>query len=436
MNSSNYTDKPADQEPDQTSERQKLIGLGKRSISKSYYPELKTRLDELEQFRALLDRVNDAIFVVDPNTGKILDTSGSTHTLLNCGPTEIIGSLFKNILPQHIRRHADNLFNNETKTTRLETEFRCPGTNGSPSVPVEMTLQLVSLGDTRRAIIVARDISERKRNERALKQSHDLLEIRVQERTKELDQANKAKSEFISIVSHELRTPLTAVLGFTKIIRKKLIDSILPALAHAEGPRLQREAEQIMKNIDIITSEGNRLTSLIDNVLDLAKMEAQKVSYTLTPLQPEEFIQRSVDAISSLFDDTNLVLLLEMEPGLPKVMGDLDRLIQVMVNLFSNGVKFTSEGTVTCSARRVGDNVRISVSDTGIGIPADLLETIFEEFTQVGEDMSDRPRGTGLGLPICRHIIEKHGGHIWAESHIRTGSEFAFTLPAIEEETS
>ncbi|MCJ2165978.1 MULTISPECIES: PAS domain-containing sensor histidine kinase [unclassified Pseudodesulfovibrio] len=433
MNSSNYSDKPADPELDQTSERQKLIGLGKRSISKSYYPELKTRLDELEQFRALLDRVNDAIFVVDPDTGMILDTSGSTHTLLNCSLQKIKGSLFKNILPQHIRRYADNLFNNETKTTRLETEFRCPETKDSPSVPVEMTLQLVSLGDTRRAIIVARDISERKRNERALKQSHDLLEIRVQERTKELDQANKAKSDFLSTVSHELRTPLTAVLGFTKIIRKKMIDSILPALAHTEGPRLQREAEQIMKNIDIITSEGNRLTSLIDNVLDLAKMEAQKVSYNLTPLQPEEFIQRSVDAISSLFDGTNLVLLLEIEPDLPRVMGDLDRLIQVMVNLFSNGVKFTSEGTITCSARRVGDNVRISVSDTGIGIPADLLETVFEEFSQVGGNKSDRPRGTGLGLPICRHIIEKHGGHIWAESHIRKGSEFAFTLPAMKE---
>eukprot|EP00831_Metopus_contortus_P000582 TRINITY_DN10216_c0_g3_i1.p1 TRINITY_DN10216_c0_g3~~TRINITY_DN10216_c0_g3_i1.p1 ORF type:complete len:706 (-),score=125.11 TRINITY_DN10216_c0_g3_i1:408-2525(-) len=432
MSSSKFTDKSADSDRDQTVERQKLIGLGKRSISKSYYPELKNRLEELEQFRTLLDRVNDAIFVVDADTGTILDTSGSTHILLDCDPDQIKGSQFKDILPQHIRRHADNLFNNETKTVNLEMEFNCSNRKDPLSIPVDLTLQLVTLGDKRRAIIVARDIRERKRNERALKQSHDLLELRVQERTKELAQANKAKSEFLSIVSHELRTPLTAVLGFTKIIRKKLVESILPALKHLEGKRLQKETAQILLNIDIIISEGNRLTSLIDNVLDLAKMEANKVVYTLTPLHPEEFIKRSVDAVSSLFDSNNLVLSLDVEPDLPQILGDIDRLIQVMVNLFSNSVKFTSEGSVICSARRVGDNVRVSVSDTGIGIPEGCLEYLFGGFTHIGEGASDRPRGTGLGLPICRHIIEEHGGHIWAENCIDKGSRFAFTLPVLK----
>ena len=117
----------AEPKPDPTSEREKLIGLGKRSISKSYYPELKSRLDELEHFRALLDRVSDAILVVDAETGIILDVSGSTHTMLSCGTAGLVGMPFKDLLPAHIARYATNLFNTESDTLNLETEFCCPG---------------------------------------------------------------------------------------------------------------------------------------------------------------------------------------------------------------------------------------------------------------------------------------------------------------------
>ncbi|XXJ21538.1 ATP-binding protein [Desulfovibrio caledoniensis] len=432
MNSSRYSKPAADPEPAQTTEREKLIGLGKRSISKSYYPELKSRLDELEHFRALLDRVNDAIFVVDADSGVILDISGAADALLGCGPEQLRGMSFKEILPPHIRRHAHNLFHNETKTVRLETEFSCPDCQGQPPVPVDLTLSLVSFQDQRQAIIVARDISERKRTERALKRSHDQLEIRVRERTKELDQANRAKSEFLSTVSHELRTPLTAVLGFAKVTRKKLISSIFPALDRIADEALRKEMEVVRKNLEIIAGEGQRLTTLINDVLDLAKMEANRVEYVMEPLHPEEFINKTVEVTSSLFDDNGLELKLNIESHLPKVKGDMDRLMQVMVNLFSNAVKFTSRGAITCTARTVDDTVRISVADTGIGIQSELLEAIFDEFTQAGEHLSNRPAGTGLGLTICKHIIHEHGGHIWAESKPGQGSKFIFTLPALK----
>ena len=432
MSSSRSSKQAADPEPAQTTEREKLIGLGKRSISKSYYPELKSRLDELEHFRALLDRVNDAIFVVDADSGVILDISGAADALLGCGPEQLRGMSFKDILPPHIRRHANNLFHNETKTVRLETEFTCPTCQGQPPVPVDLTLSLVSFQDKRQAIIVARDISERKRTERALKRSHDQLEIRVRERTKELDQANRAKSEFLSTVSHELRTPLTAVLGFAKVTRKKLIGSIFPALDQIADDDLKKEMEVVRKNLEIIAGEGQRLTSLINDVLDLAKMEANRVEYVMVPVHPEEFINKTVEVTSSLFDDNNLTLTLNIESHLPKVKGDMDRLMQVMVNLFSNAVKFTSQGTITCTARTVDDTVRISVADTGIGIQPELLESIFEEFTQAGEHLSNRPAGTGLGLTICKHIIHEHGGSIWAESRPGHGSKFVFTLPVLK----
>lgn len=272
---------------DPACERSKLIGLGKRSISKSYYPELKSRLDELEHFRALLDRVSDAIFVVDAETGIILDISGSTHAMLGCGLEELAGLPFKDLLPAHISRYATNLFNTESDILNLETELCCPTCSENKPIPVEITLRIVTLQNMRQAIIVARDISERKHNEETLRKSHDQLEIRVRERTRELDRANQAKSEFLSIVSHELRTPLTSVLGFTKIIRKKLIDKVYPAVDHAGKPKLRKEMSQIKKNIDIIISEGERLTALINDVLDLAKLEADKVEYKMQPIAPQ-----------------------------------------------------------------------------------------------------------------------------------------------------
>lgn len=424
--------KPADNQPlDQATEREKLIGLGKRSISKSYYPELRNRLDELEHFRALLDRVSDAIVVVDTATGLILDASGSTEAMLSCDRKALLGKPFKDLLPEHIARYSSNLFNSRNENMSLETEFKCPICCEKPPVPVEMTLRTVDYMGTSRAVIVARDISERKRGEEALRKSHDELEIRVRERTRELDRANRAKTEFLSIVSHELRTPLTSVLGFAKISRKKLLETIYPAVAGTDNDKLSKEMDRVRQNLDIIVSEGDRLTALINDVLDLAKMEANKVEYRMEPLSPNDVLDRSIAATNALFLDSGLSLHTDIQPGLPEVMADRDRLIQVMVNLISNAVKFTEKGTITVRARQVGQHIRVSVADTGMGIPESMRDTIFDKFTQAQTSLADRPRGTGLGLPISRNIIEGHRGHIWVESNTGKGSKFVFTMPVV-----
>jgi PAS domain S-box-containing protein len=417
--------------PDSGTEREKLIGLGRRSISKSYYPELRNRLEELERFRALLDRVSDAIFVVNADTGLIEDFSGATLSMLGCDRKSLLDMPFKGLLPEHIARYANNLFNISTETLSLETEFRHPDAPERQPVPVEMTLRIVEHHKARQAIVVARDISERKRGEEALRKSHDELEIRVRERTRELARANKAKTEFLSIVSHELRTPLTSIIGFAKIIRKKLAERIFPAVDCGNDPKLGMEMDRIGKNIDIIEAEGERLTVLINDVLDLAKLEANKVEYRMEPLAPAEFLRPAMDSSSALFQSTDVLFLDAVSQDLPRVMGDRHRLIQVMVNLFSNAAKFTRRGSVTCRAERVGDHLRVSVEDTGAGIPLAQQDAIFEKFTQGQESLTDRPRGTGLGLPICRQIIEDHRGHLWVESTPGQGSRFLFTLPAI-----
>ena len=418
----------ADKPIDAATEREKLIGLGKRSISKSYYPELKSRLDELERFRALLDRMSDAILIVDADSGRILDVSGSATAMLRCRADTLKGKEFHELLPEHVARYAGNIVSCQNDTMNLETEFSCPGAADVAPVPVEVSIKTVDYEGKRQAIIVARDISERKRNEEVLRKSHDELEIRVRERTRELDMANKAKSEFLSIVSHELRTPLTSVIGFAKIIRKKLLDVVFPAVKNGDK-RTCKEMTRVKKNIDIIVSEGDRLTALINDVLDLAKLEAEKVEYRMESVNPADFIHRSAEATSSLFMSSGLSLVLDLEPRLPNIQGDMDRLIQVMVNLFSNGVKFTEKGAVTCRARVAGGHVRISVTDTGKGIPSDMVSTIFDKFIQGQESLADRPKGTGLGLPICRGIVEGHGGYIWAEEGRKAGGKIIFTLP-------
>lgn len=415
--------------PDPTIEREKLIGLGKRSISKSYYPELKARLDELEHFRALLDRVSDAIIIVDADTGLIADVSGSTSAMLGCKGDALRGMPFKNLLPDHIARFADSLFIGMNDTVNLETEFYCRDNKNGAPVPVEMSLRIVDHQGVRQGVVVARDISERRRTEETLRRSRDELEIRVRERTRELDRANKAKTEFLSIVSHELRTPLTSVIGFAKIIRKKLVEKVFPAVDVRTGDKVGFEMSRIRKNINIIITEGDRLTALINDVLDLAKLEADRVDFRMTPIKPEDFIIRGIDATSALFEEAELLLVTEIESDLPEIYGDMDRLIQVMVNLFSNAVKFTETGRITCRARQAGNHVRVSVTDTGVGIPEGMVKSIFDKFTQGEESLADKPRGTGLGLPICRHIISNHSGDIWVESTPGKGSKFIFTLP-------
>jgi CheY-like chemotaxis protein/anti-sigma regulatory factor (Ser/Thr protein kinase) len=143
-----------------------------------------------------------------------------------------------------------------------------------------------------------------------------------------------------------------------------------------------------------------------------------------------DILERATAATSSLFEHKGLALVTDVAPGLPPVVGDADRLLQVVINLLSNAVKFTSAGSVTCRARVQDDGIAVSVIDTGLGISAADQPKVFEKFKQVGDTLTDKPKGTGLGLPICREIVEHHGGRIWVESEPGKGSTFTFVLPA------
>src|SRR3984885_9224087 len=244
------------------------------------------------------------------------------------------------------------------------------------------------------------------------------------------EEADAAKSSFLSTVSHELRTPLTSVLGFAKIIRRRLEERSFPLIPE-DDRKVQQAKEQVIENLGVVVSEGERLTKLIDDVLDLAKIEAGKFTWNMATVSVADVIERAIAATASLFDAKKLNLVRAIEPDLPSVNGDQDRLIQVVINLISNAVKFTDSGSIICSVRKREGELVISVKDSGIGItPADQPK-VFEKFKQVGDTLTDKPKGTGLGLPICKEIVEYHGGTIWVESEPGKGSPFSFTLPLV-----
>jgi signal transduction histidine kinase len=262
------------------------------------------------------------------------------------------------------------------------------------------------------------------------------LENLVAERTKKLWEAvrelrklDEMKTDFFTTISHELRTPLTSVLGFAKIIQKRLEERIIPRIGNPDE-YIQKSIEHIRQDLAIILSEGERLTAMINNVLDLAKLEEGAVVWKLEPLVAAEIIERATTAIRPLLREKDLALLMDVEDGFPNVIGDKDRLTQVMINLLANAVKFTKEGSVTCRLRKSNHELLISVIDTGRGIAEDDYEKLFDKFQQKADvDVDSQNTGTGLGLSICKYIVEHHKGRIWVESEVGRGSTFSFTLP-------
>lgn len=369
--------------------------------------ELELRVEERTAYlSAIIDNLADGLLVVDLN-GKIVRTNPVLFTLFGFEDTELSDRNFEVVFNRKIVELVEQTRNSPEQV--FVAEIALAG---------EKTAKAV-------ATAIMRNSSFADDNNQKDQCIGSVLLIRDITSDKQVDQM---KTDFISTVSHELRTPLTSVLGFAKIIKKKLDEGIFPLLP-TDDKKLQRNIRQVGDNIEIIVSEGVRLTELINDVLDIAKMEAGKVDWKMEPLQMSEVIQRAIAATSALFQQKDLELIEDTETGLPEVMGDRDRLIQVVINLISNAVKFTEHGSITCTLKQNDSTITVSIIDSGIGIAQADLDQVFEKFKQVGDTLTDKPKGTGLGLPICKQIVEHHGGRIWVESEIGKGSTFSFSLP-------
>jgi GAF domain-containing protein len=238
----------------------------------------------------------------------------------------------------------------------------------------------------------------------------------IEEKSRQIEAANRHKSEFLANMSHELRTPLNAIIGFSEVLGERLF-----------GELNEKQAEY---TDDILTS-GRHLLSLINEILDLSKVEAGRMELELAAFDLPLAIDNARTFVRERATKHGINLDVTIDERLGEFMGDERKIKQILLNLLSNAVKFTPEGgRIEISARQVDGFVEISVTDTGIGIVPEDQPKVFEEFRQVGTDYTHKTEGTGLGLTLAKKFVELHGGRIWVESEVGRGSKFTFTLPS------
>jgi len=246
---------------------------------------------------------------------------------------------------------------------------------------------------------ISRDITERKNAERELKR------------------AAAIKSEFTSMVSHELRTPLAVVIEAIKIV--------------ADGSCGELNPEQV-EYLSVAERNVDRLGRLINDVLDVQKLESGMMEFDLKEHDINELIISAMEPMRSIARRKGLTLVSQLDPDMPRIKFDSDKIIQVVTNLLNNSIKFTESGCITVTTEKGSNYLKVSISDTGPGIKKEDMSKLFGKFEQIFKEEGKRPEGTGLGLAICREIINRHSGTIWAKSEFGKGSVFSFVLPVVE----
>ena len=284
---------------------------------------------------------------------------------------------------------------------------------------------LVTEGDEELIKILATQLAQALENARLFEKTWNAqqeLEKKVTERTRELTLAmeevkkmSARKTNFVSSVSHELRTPLTSVKGYAAILLTGKL---------GELPKDVRE------RLEKINRHSDELVHMVNEMLDISRIESGKVTMRQEVLDLKEIAAKVEDLLSGQLKERKLYLITEISPEANLVLADKTQIERVFINLIGNAMKFTPpEGKITIRSRKTEEMIEIDISDTGCGIPEESREAIFEEFYRVDNAINQEVKGTGLGLALVKHIVEAHGGRIWATSIVGSGSTFSFTLP-------
>ena len=408
---------------------ERLVGLRTQELSQANQhlleeaavrKQMEARLQGSEAgIRAILDATVDGIITMDEE-GTIESFNSAAESIFAYSAAEIIGQNVNVLMAQTNQTEANGYLGQymgtgEKGVTGLEREAEGRRKDGT-TFPMDIAVNEVQLPDRRLYTGIVRDISERKKLESEIIQYTESLEKAYAE----LQELDELKDNFLSSVSHELRTPLTAIKGSAEI------------LLNGEGVDEQIHEEFLT----IINSECDRLTRLINDVLDLARMDAGQERWNDGPHFMGDIVATAVSGIQTLAIQKKIDITVDLDPNLSRVWCDDDKIVQVLTNLFSNAIKFTPDGgwvqvsgAESETTNDGGRAIEIRVSDNGIGMEPKDLDKIFQKFKQVGDIPSDVHRGTGLGLPICKEIVGHYDGKIWVESEPGKGSVFIFTLP-------
>jgi two-component system, cell cycle sensor histidine kinase PleC len=398
---------------------------------------LRALTEEQRLLKNLMDNVPDAIYFKDREHRYLRSNRAHARALGLDDPALAIGKRAGDFLPPDQARlfeaADDQILATDTAhvdtLVKLQVENEPPSWLSTTRAPVrDETGQITGL------VAIARDVTARQLAEDELREAHDLLERRVQERTAELsataeqlavartaaEAASQAKSQFLATMSHELRTPLTGLIGFPELLLRKNADP-----------------DELRRFLELQRDAGRALLALVNDILDISKIEAGKLELEQVSFEPREIFSSCKALVAQSAEAKGLKLSVDVDGAVPVwLLGDPTRLRQITLNLLSNAVKFTDAGTVALAARWIEPSsgrpkLRVTVTDTGIGIPSERLGRLFQEFSQVDDSTSRRFGGSGLGLAICRRLVELMGGRIGVDSTANRGSMFWFEVPAM-----
>jgi len=379
---------------------------------------------ESQRFRQLLEAAPDAIMEVDRD-GKIVLLNKTTERLFGYERDELLGKPVEMLIPAEARgmhaRHRGQYWS-KPSTRPMGTGLKLDGQRKDGTrFPVEISLSPVEFDDGPRVAAIIRDVTERRLAEEHLRsvQAAYTEELaaknrELQLRNREVEQANQLKSEFLSGMSHELRTPLHTIIGFTELLEEELHGSL---------------NEKQHRFVGHIHRDSQHLLALINDVLDLSKIESGRLELHRETFALDAALEEAISSVRPRAE-TKSIAIETQTPADRAIFADRLRFKQILYNLLSNAVKFTFVGgRIGIDVTEVGDTLEIAVQDTGIGIPADQHEAIFDKFYQIGQRQSGGLDGTGLGLAITRRLVEEHGGAIRLASELGVGSRFTFSIP-------
>ena len=400
-------------------ERTEAAGALAESKARLTEQEANARAEMLAErkFRELIENAPDAILQVD-QSGAIVIANRTAEKLFCYTREELIGQNVDLLVPEANRAahpaHRKTLATaGKSRPMGLGLDLFAQRKDGT-RFPVEISLSPMNTETGVHVTAVIRDVTERKLTEQRVRTLQESYMTELEARHKEAERLNQLKSEFMASISHELRTPLHTIIGFAELMQEE-----------GEGPLNSRQ-RRFMHHIHV---DSEHLLGLINDVLDLSRIEAGGLQLHTEPVRLLLIVAESINAIRLYAESRSVSIRMGTEIDV-SVIADPMRLRQILYNLLSNGVKFTQPGgEVLVDAIVEGDTVRITVSDTGIGIAPEERTQIFEKFYQVGLTPVGVREGTGLGLAICKQLVEMQNGTIWVESKFGQGSTFHFTLP-------
>jgi len=363
--------------------------------------------DEVSEFAEnIINTVREPLLVLDKDL-RVIKASRSFYDFFKVSSDETIGTLIYDLgnhqwnIPK-LRELLETILPEKTTFDNYEVEHDF-STIGKRIMLLNARQIKRALGKEKIILLAIEDITDRKKSEDALKKAKEMAES-----------ADRLKSAFLATMSHELRTPLNSIIGFTGILLKELA-----------GPLNEEQSKQL----NMIKGSGQHLLELINDVLDISKVEAGELVVSLKPFNFSKSINKVISIVQPLANKKELKLRSNISPDINNIISDERRVEQVFLNILNNAIKFTERGFVEVNCETQNDQIITRITDTGIGIKKEDMEKLFKPFSQIDMGITRTRYGTGLGLSICKKLLEKLNGTISVESQFSVGSIFTVTLP-------